>query len=100
MRSILALALATVSFSPAVAMPLHQFSDLALSPRGDRIVAVETDQEPNASTRPQEHAVIRDSHTGAVISTLPACAGCTYQTPSMCSTTASGSSAGSIAISW
>ena len=78
MRSILALALATVSFSPAVAMPLHQFTDLAMSPAGDRIVAVETDQEPNASTRPQEHAVIRDSHTGAVISTLPACAGCSY----------------------
>ena len=78
MRSILALALATVSFLPAAAMPLHQFSDLALSPRGDRIVAVETDQEPNSSTHPQERAVVRDSRTGAIISTLPVCAGCTY----------------------
>jgi dipeptidyl aminopeptidase/acylaminoacyl peptidase len=78
MRSILAVALGTVSFSPAAGMPLHQFSDLAISPAGDRIVAVETDQEANASTRPQEHAVIRDARTGAVVSTLPSCAGCTY----------------------
>ena len=78
MRSICALALATISFSPAAAMPLHQFSDLALSLHGDRIVAVETDQEPNSSARPQEHAVIRDSRTGAIISMLPVCAGCTY----------------------
>lgn len=78
MRSICALLLATVFFSPAAAMPVHEFSDLALSPAGDRIAAVETDQEPNASTRPQEHAVIRDARTGAVLSTLPSCAGCTY----------------------
>jgi len=78
MRSICALALTAVSFSPAAAMPLHQFSDLAMSPAGDRIVAVETDQEPNSSTRPQEHVVIRDAHSGAVVSTLPSCTGCTY----------------------
>ena len=80
MRSIcaLAVAFASVSFSPALALPLHQYSDLALSPRGDRVAAVESDQQPNSSTKPQEHVVIRDAHTGAVVSRLPSCGGCTY----------------------
>jgi dipeptidyl aminopeptidase/acylaminoacyl peptidase len=78
MRSIFALALATVSFSPAAAMPLREFSDLALSPAGDRIAVVETDQEPNASARPQEHVAVRNARSGAILSTLSTCAGCTY----------------------
>jgi dipeptidyl aminopeptidase/acylaminoacyl peptidase len=78
MRSIFALALATVSFSPAATMPLREFSDLALSPAGGRIAVVETDQEPNASARPQEHVAVRNARSGAILSTLSTCAGCTY----------------------
>ena len=78
MRSICALVLASVSISPAAAMPLHQFSDLALSRAGDRVAAVESDEQPNSSTRAQEHVLIRDARTGAVVSRLPGCAGCTY----------------------
>ena len=78
MRWICAIALASVSFSPALALPLHQYSDLALSPAGDRVAAVESDQQPNSSTKAQEHVVIRDARTGAVVSRLPTCAGCTY----------------------
>jgi dipeptidyl aminopeptidase/acylaminoacyl peptidase len=78
MRWICALALASVSYSPALALPLHQYSDLALSPAGDRIAAVESDQQPNSATRAQEHVVIRDARSGAVISRLPTCAGCTF----------------------
>ena len=78
MCSIHALVLASVSFSPAAAMPLHEFSDLAISPAGDRLAAVESDQQPNSSTRAQEHVVIRDARTGAVVSSPSACAGCTY----------------------
>src|SRR4051794_5571050 len=78
MRPIYALVLASVSYSPAAAMPLHQFSDLAMSPAGDRVAAVESDEQPNSSTRAQEHVVIRDARTGAIVSRLPPCAGCTY----------------------
>ncbi len=79
MRSICALALASVSFSPAAAMPLHQFSQLTLSAAGDRIADVESDEQANSSTRAQEHVVVRNARSGAVVSTLPACAGCTSQ---------------------
>jgi dipeptidyl aminopeptidase/acylaminoacyl peptidase len=79
MRLIHALALATICFaSGAAAMPLHEFSELVLSPGGDRIAAVESDEQQNSSTRAQEHVVIRDARTGAVLSRLPACTGCTY----------------------
>jgi dipeptidyl aminopeptidase/acylaminoacyl peptidase len=78
MRWICAVAFTSVSFSPALALPLHQYSDLALSPAGDRVAAVESDQQANSSTRAQEHVVIRDARTGAVMSRLATCAGCTY----------------------
>ncbi|HEY8433700.1 MAG TPA: S9 family peptidase [Sphingomicrobium sp.] len=78
MRWICAFALASVSFSPALALPLHQYSDLALSPAGDRLAAVESDEQPNSSRRAQEHVVVRDARSGAVILRLPACAACTY----------------------
>ena len=78
MRPIIALAFATVAISPAAALPLHQFSDLTLSPAGDRVAAVESDEQPNASTRPTEHVVVRNAATGAIVSTLPPCVGCRY----------------------
>src|SRR4051812_14981529 len=59
-------------------MPLHQFADVAISPRGDRVAAVESDDEPNSTQRPAERVVIRDARTGAKLATLPSCQGCTY----------------------
>jgi len=78
MRLLSAAAFAFVVASPAAAMPLHQFSDLALSAAGDRVAAVESDEQPNSSIRPPEHVVVRDARTGAVVQTLPSCAGCRY----------------------
>ena len=78
MRFMLATALASIAFSRATAIPLHQFSDLALSPAGDRIAAVETDEEPNSSTEPDERAVVRSAATGAMLETSADCAGCRY----------------------
>lgn len=78
MRHVCALALASASFSPAVAQPLHQFSSLALSRIGDQIATVESDQQPNSSKRAPGHVVLRDARTGAIVSSLPACAGCSY----------------------
>jgi dipeptidyl aminopeptidase/acylaminoacyl peptidase len=59
-------------------MPLHQFSNLALSPNGNLVAAVENDQEPNAPATPQDHVVVRNARTGTVVRTLPACPGCSY----------------------
>ena len=78
MRLLPAVAFASFVATPAAAMPLHQFSDLALSPAGDRVAAVESDEQPNSSSKPAERAVVRDARTGTVIQTLPACAGCRY----------------------
>jgi dipeptidyl aminopeptidase/acylaminoacyl peptidase len=70
--------LASSIASPALALPLHEYSSLALSPTGDRIAAVESDDEPNASTMPDEKIVLRNAHTGAVLATIDPCAGCRY----------------------
>jgi len=78
MRLLLGLALVSVWVSPAAALTLHQYSNLALSSAGDRIAAVESDSEPNASEKPAERVVVRDSRTGNVIAAMPTCAGCRY----------------------
>jgi hypothetical protein len=78
MRWTCALALASVSPAGAFGMPLHQFSNLALSPNGNLVAAVENDQEPNAPATPQDHVVVRNARTGTVVRTLPACPGCSY----------------------
>jgi dipeptidyl aminopeptidase/acylaminoacyl peptidase len=78
MRLVIAIALASVPLAPAAALPLHQYSDLAISPAGDRIAAVESEREPNASVDPDEQAVVRDARSGAIIERLPVCAGCRY----------------------
>src|SRR4029079_10463222 len=67
--------------SPAAAVTLHQYSDVALSAAGDRVAAVESDAEPNAPKRPAERLVIRNARTGAVLATVNPCAGCRYTSP-------------------
>ncbi len=64
--------------SPAAALPLHQYGALAMSPAGDRVATVETDEEPNSSTGTDGHVVVRSSSTGAIVAKLESCAGCTY----------------------
>ena len=81
MRLILTAALAFVASAPATAATLHQFSDLALSPNGDRIAAVESDAEPNAPRLPAERIVIRNARTAAVLATVDQCSGCHYFDP-------------------
>jgi dipeptidyl aminopeptidase/acylaminoacyl peptidase len=80
MRIYAAVALACLA-SPAEAATLHQYSDVALSASGDRVAAVESDAEPNASNRPAERLVIRNARNGAVIATVKDCAGCRYNAP-------------------
>ena len=67
--------------SAAAAATLRQYSDVALSASGDRVVAVESDAEPNAPKRPAERLVIRNARTGAVLATVKQCEGCRYIDP-------------------
>ncbi len=81
MRPSIAAAFAFLSSTPAAAMTLHQYADIALSTSGDRIAAVESDAEPNSAHRPAERIVIRNARTGAVLATAPGCADCRFISP-------------------
>src|SRR5258708_34526030 len=45
----------------ALAAPIHQFSDLALSPGGDKIAVVESDDPGNLADEPHGTVVVRDA---------------------------------------
>ncbi|MEA3001245.1 MAG: hypothetical protein QOH81_33 [Sphingomonadales bacterium] len=64
--------------APAAAQPLHQYAELALSPDGARVAAVESETEPNAPAAPHGHVVIRSAATGAVLDSLDPCPACAY----------------------
>ncbi|MGN6374115.1 MAG: prolyl oligopeptidase family serine peptidase [Sphingomonas sp.] len=73
MRFVLAAALLTVSAPALAAMP-HGYGDLALSPDGSRIAAIE---EAGGGS---DHAVIteRSARDGHVLATVDPCAACSY----------------------
>jgi dipeptidyl aminopeptidase/acylaminoacyl peptidase len=81
MRLVLALALLGAA-SPALGQPLHQYADVALSPDGTRIAAIESEAEANAPTTPHGHVVVRAAATGAVLASFDPCARCIYSGPS------------------
>jgi dipeptidyl aminopeptidase/acylaminoacyl peptidase len=78
MRLIVAALFAASSLSAAQAKPLRQYTSLALSPRGDRVASVESEEEPNSPTKADERIVVRDARSGAVLATIDPCAGCRY----------------------
>jgi dipeptidyl aminopeptidase/acylaminoacyl peptidase len=77
-RFILTAALCALSFfviRPASAAPLlHSFDGVSISPDARRVVALETDDNPNASTPPPATLVIRPVGGGPVVRLAP-CAG-------------------------
>ena len=74
MRLILAAALLTVSV-PALATAPHEYGDLALSPDGSRVAAVE-----QVSGGSGDHAAVleRSARDGHVLATIDPCATCDY----------------------
>jgi dipeptidyl aminopeptidase/acylaminoacyl peptidase len=81
MRLLVAATLAFLASTPAAAITLHQYSDVALSAAGNRVAAVESDAEPNGPRLPAERLVIRNARTGSVLATVDQCAGCRYSDP-------------------
>jgi dipeptidyl aminopeptidase/acylaminoacyl peptidase len=63
--------------TPALALPTHQFSDLALAPVGDKLAAVESDDPGNLAEEPHGKIVVRDQ-SGKIIAHYDPCAGCRY----------------------
>ena len=84
MRSLFALAVAAMALAGPVlaqapATTMRTFADVAASPAGDRVAAVETDDPLGQTTaRAKGPVVVRDAHTGAVIASYDPCGPCRY----------------------
>ena len=65
--------------TPALAASgaIHQFSELALAPSGDRLAAVESDDPGNLADEPHGQVVVRDQ-AGKVIAHYDPCTQCRY----------------------
>lgn len=63
--------------TPAFASSIHQFSDLALAPSGDKLAAVESDDPGNLAEEPHGQVVVRDG-LGKIIAHYDPCAQCRY----------------------
>src|SRR6478672_1340042 len=81
--SILALALAAQAAPPAATAPapparVRQYRDVAISPTGDRLAAVEFDELFDSEAEPHSAVVVRDRATGQVLAQYDPCARCAY----------------------
>src|SRR5665213_434350 len=63
--------------TPALAAPIHQFSDLALAPDGGKIATVESDDPGNLADEPHGQVVVRDQ-AGKIVAHYDPCAQCRY----------------------
>jgi dipeptidyl aminopeptidase/acylaminoacyl peptidase len=66
--------------TPAMAAPIHQFSDLALAPAGDKLAVVESDDPGNLADEPHGTVVVRDAG-GKIIAHYDPCTTCRYSNP-------------------
>ncbi|MBW8812296.1 MAG: S9 family peptidase [Caulobacterales bacterium] len=62
-------------------MSVHQYDDLALSPRGDLVAAVEGVEAAGRTADPHGTLVIRRVADGGVVGTFDPCADCRYGAP-------------------
>lgn len=73
----LSIAIALLISAPALAAPMHQFSDLALSPDGARTATVESDDPGGQAQEPHGVVTVRDA-AGKIIAHYDPCAQCRY----------------------
>ena len=64
----------------AAGTTIHQFSDLALAPAGDRTATVESDDPGNLSDEPHGKVVVRGAD-GRVLASFDPCKSCRYANP-------------------
>jgi hypothetical protein len=70
---LLALALAGAATPPA---RVHDYHDVVISPKGDRIAAVEADDPFQSEAEPHAAVVIRDRADGRILATYDPCPTC------------------------
>ena len=73
--------LAAAALEASSAPPVRQFHDLALSPAGDRIAAVESTETGEEAVKPHGALVIRSARDGTVLRSLDPCPTCVYASP-------------------
>src|SRR4051812_35414079 len=71
----LALALAAAPTPPAL---VHDYRDVVISPKGDRIAAIETDELAGSEADPHPVLVIRSRADGQIVEHYDPCANCYY----------------------
>ena len=86
--SVLALAFAAAvaqapaaAAAPAEPTQVRLYHQVALSPQGDRVVAIETDDLPGSEIEPHESVTVRSRVTGELLGRLDPCGGCDYVDP-------------------
>ena len=75
---ILAVAAAAAALAQAQVDKLHQYRDLALSPDGARIAAVEVDEALETPGDPHAAIIVRRARDGAVLERIDPCSSCSY----------------------
>ena len=75
---ILALALAA---QPAIPTQVHDYHDVTISPKGDRIAAIEFDEPLNSQAEPRGIIVVRNRTDGRIVEHYDPCTSCFYADP-------------------
>jgi len=74
----LALAAATAATQPAA---VHQYHQVVISPKGDLVAAIESDDIATSEAEPHGAVVIRKRIDGAIVARFDPCAACAYADP-------------------
>jgi Tol biopolymer transport system component len=61
---------------------MRDYRSLAMSANGERIAAIESQEDGTAGKRPHARIVVRDAASGAILSEVDPCATCSYDQPS------------------
>jgi dipeptidyl aminopeptidase/acylaminoacyl peptidase len=75
------LALLAAAALQSTAAAVHQYRDLALSPAGDRVAAIESAETGEEDKKPHAVIVVRSARDGRVLRTLDPCQVCAYAAP-------------------
>ena len=79
-RTLISFVLLATIPTPAASATIHQFSDLALAPQGDRTATVESEDSGNLPNEPHAKIVVRGPD-GTVLSIFDPCHTCRYANP-------------------
>jgi dipeptidyl aminopeptidase/acylaminoacyl peptidase len=79
--TLLACTLLAAGHAAAGSNPLRDYRSLALSPSGERVVAIESSDPGGLPKRPHAVVVVRDAASGKVLTQFDPCDTCNYERP-------------------